>query len=72
MMPRRPLGGKLAPVLSTLKRQTRRPAPDAIQRVIDFVIPGWSKDQTRNLEIPGSLVSLAPRNDDQSRAGSAP
>src|SRR5258706_8641996 len=26
------------------------------------VIPGW-KDQTRNLEIPGSLVSLAPRND---------
>jgi len=22
------------------------------------------KDQTRNLEIPGSLVSLAPRNDE--------
>src|SRR5579872_1484663 len=27
------------------------------------------KDQTRNLEIPGSLVSLAPRNDDIEESG---
>ena len=24
------------------------------------VIPGWSKDQTRNLEIPGSMLRIAP------------
>jgi len=25
-----------------------------------IVIPGWSKDQTRNLEIPGSMLRIAP------------
>ena len=32
-----------------------------------FVLPSFRdgpQDRTRNLEIPGSLVSLAPRNDD--------
>ena len=28
------------------------------------------KDQTRNLEIPGSLAALAPRNDDSQMIGS--
>src|ERR1700716_4419384 len=28
--------------------------------VSGLVIPGWSKDQTRNLEIPGSMLSQRP------------
>ena len=26
----------------------------------NVVIPGWSEDQTRNLEIPGSMLRIAP------------
>jgi hypothetical protein len=28
--------------------------------VIYAVIPGWSEGQTRNLEIPGSMLRIAP------------